>query len=280
MAHHHSKVTHSLDEASATALISMEGLALFCFTEDGEYEGGFLRNGHHQFSLVVKGLGPRPIHVGGDGDIRIEVVNPVEEGMYRFERDPFRRHTYDDNHSNDFRWIIDAEGEIHGIDLDESHGSILRKLFMDSATIYTAEVSPREFVLIRIDEAGGPCKFFGRPATKIGALVECRDGEGSGLRIITEGTGGEEIFLPQRPGVRYEITFRNLRGHQHEESDFSMYYDVLSDPRGIKYDFRLARNPGEHGAEGDPCEGSVVKHRDGLGLACDKVYLSETSGLP
>ncbi|MCA1568457.1 MAG: hypothetical protein LC803_22965 [Acidobacteria bacterium] len=118
--------------------------------------------------------------------------------------------------------------------MDEGHGSLLRKLFIDSATIYTKEVSPREFV-VRTNQAGqptGPCKFFGKPASKVGALVECRDGEGSGLRIITEGVGGEEIFLPKRSGVRYEITFKNLRPHQHAGSDFQLYYDVLSDPRG------------------------------------------------
>lgn len=282
MAHQHSTPTPDLDEGSATALVTLEGLALFCFTSQRGYVGGFLRNPHHAFGLEVRGLGPRPIHVGGDGDITIEVVNPVRSGMHRFEGNSFNRQLPDNNDERDFRWIIDAEGaEMHGIDLDEGNGPLLRRLSVNSGTIYTKGLRDEEFVRVRIDEPGEPCTFYGKFAKVVGIALECRDGQGSGIRIRTEGAGGEDIFLPKSPGARYEIKFKNLRGphHPHQGSDFLLYYDVMSDPRGIRYDFVQAVGPGDPRGHGDPCLGPVEKFRDGMGLACDNTYLSKTSEL-
>jgi len=60
MVHHHSTATTELDEANATALITLEGLALFCYTARSEYAGGFLRVDHphgghpkHELSLKI-----------------------------------------------------------------------------------------------------------------------------------------------------------------------------------------------------------------------------------
>ena len=283
MAHRHSTRTHDLDESSATALITLEGLALFCFTEEGGYEGGFLRvdhpHGHeahppHKLSLTIDGE-DYPL---GDGDITIEVVNPVRRGMRRFETGDFDRQTGTDNHPNDFRWIIDAENdEMHGVDLDEANGSKLRRLFLDSGTVYTKSVGEREFVLIRIDRRDERCRFYGRLANLIGVAVACRDEEGSGLNIHVGDR--QHIHLPRRPGEPYLIRFKNVRA-PHDDSDFPLYYEVMSDPGGVKYDFVLAADPDDPRARGNPCEGRVVKHRDGMGLACDNVFLGETSELP
>ncbi|MCA1568458.1 MAG: hypothetical protein LC803_22970 [Acidobacteria bacterium] len=43
MSHPHSKVTSTLNEDTATALISMEGRALFCFTEQASTRAGFYK---------------------------------------------------------------------------------------------------------------------------------------------------------------------------------------------------------------------------------------------
>lgn len=286
MAHHHSTPTTELNEGSATALITLEGLVLFCFTEQSGYAGGFLwldhpHGGHsaHEFSITLDGDTRGPLSSLGDGDISIEAVNPVRAGMHRFERDPFNRQTGATNHPNDFRWIIDAEcEEMHGIDLQETNGSMLRRLFIDSGTVYAESVGPREFALIRVDKSGERCRFYGRLANRVGIAIECRDAPGSGINIRAD--DAPPIFLGRRPGAPHRIHFRNARPNPHEESDFTLYYEVMSDPRGHKYDFRQAVPPGDPLGHGDPCEGLRKMILDGMGLACDNVYLRDTSELP
>jgi len=85
-------------------------------------------------------------------------------------------------------------------------------------------------------------------------------------------TDAQPFFLPRVPGQPHRREFKNVRP-PHDESDFLLYYDVLSDPWEHRYDFRKAVKHGD-----EPCEGG--RDRDGMGLACDKVYLRETSDLP
>lgn len=279
MSHEHSEVTRKLDEAHATALVTMEGLALFCFNDARHYEGGFLRlPPHHVFSLTILGLG-KPWPVGGKGDIHIEVVNPAQPGMYRYEKGDFNRQTGAHNDLNDFRWIADIEGEVHDDVLIKRRGPGLRRLFINSATIYTKKIREEEFVLIRADTTGEPCSFYGRQALVVGATLECADG--GGIRVRTEGAGGEDIWLPKRPGDPYELIFNNgcTTAPHLTHSDFLLYYEVLSDRRGFKFDLRRAV---DFGPLDTRCISQTVapKHVDGLGLACDNGYLRNTSSLP
>ncbi|MCA1568459.1 MAG: hypothetical protein LC803_22975 [Acidobacteria bacterium] len=281
MSQEHSAETERLDEASATALITMEGLDLFCFTERGTYEGGFLNlPPRHVLTLTITGEEePRPPIIV-KGDIHIEVVNPVREGMYRYEKGDFNRQT-GSNDPNDFRWIADVEGqEFHDVELHKRPGPGLRRLFIDSATIYTKEVRDEDFVIIRVDTTGVPCRFYGTHARLIGAALE--SGEGGGVRVRIEGPGGGEIWLPKRDGDPYVINFDNdcddiLPNSSH--SDFLLYYEVLSDPQGIKFDLRLADLSG---APENQCtsETFAPKFVDGMGIACDNGYLRHTSSLP
>lgn len=286
MSHEHSTETATLDEANATAIVTIEGLALFCFN-DRWYEGGFLRSQpHHVYSLTIDGIGTsssRPI--GGDGDIHIEVVNPIQPGILRYENGSFDREAGTSNDQKDFRWIADIEGaDLHDNVLDKRPGPGLRRVFINAATFYTLEVRDEEFVRIRFDKEGEPCKFYGKHAKIVGATLACRDG--GSVRIRTEGKGGEDIVLPKNSAVCYKINFKNTcpPEYQHDlakGSDFRLFYKVLSDRRGIKYDLVRAVGP-EHPERQERCQSQtlVPKFRDGLGLACDNGFLRDTSSLP
>ena len=280
MSHDDSTVTRTLDEANATALVTMEGLGLFCFNDARQYEGGFLRlPPRHVLKVTITGLDDEPRPVRGNGDIRIEVVNPVREGMFRFEKGDFHRPTHTSSDDRDFRWIADIEGEVHNQDLIKRRGPGMRRLFINHATVFTKEIRDEVYVLIRITGTGGRCRFYGKQARVVGAALECRDG--GGIRIRSEGAGGEEIWLPKRDGPPYGINFDNDCdiGPRPTQSDFVLFYEVLSDIRGDKFDLRLAA---DFGPPAELCENTAFgpKFIDGMGLACDKGYLRHTSSLP
>jgi len=88
---------------------------------------------------------------------------------------------------------VDGVHFFYPISLQEANGSRLRRLLIDSGTVYAKSVGGKEFVLIRIDDSSQPCKFYGRLANLIGIAIDCREVEGSGLNIHVGGAEGGSL---------------------------------------------------------------------------------------
>src|SRR6185503_15622568 len=120
MAHEHSKPTEQLNSLTATAILRYSGLALFYFIPKGEFIAQILRRPDHTFRFRVTKSEPNGsayVDLDGldiDGNLHVEVVNPVKSGFLRFEKGDFQVGGKK-NDKNDFRWIVDMEGSrLHG----------------------------------------------------------------------------------------------------------------------------------------------------------------------
>ena len=289
----HSIATTDLNTAKATAVFSLRGLGVACFGADG-YESGFVPNTDHRYMLQIRELGPganeatlvrpwTPI----TGDIRVEVINPVREGVFRYDDGRFTR-PYGSTDERHFRWILNIEGgEMHGRKLNlrpvTSQGvRRLKRVVIPHATFFTKSLA--DYVYARVDaknHAKERGDVLGRVAQEIGAAIECKPTAGSGIRLNFE--GGRPLDLPWKEGLKYEINLHNLRRdyETHQSSDFPLYYTVLADPEGRQYNiahveafFDKRRVP-----PGSKALGGNLYRRGCCGLACDKVFLGTSTSL-
>ena len=296
MAHTHSEVTDQLDEGASTATISMRGLGLFCFNEQGAFEGGFVRLPSHKYMIEIMQSGagssrPRLRITDLEGDIDIQVINPARAAAHRFERATFDR-TVDANDPRDFRWILDIEGpEMHAEEVSPSGqmqgegGKRLSRLNIDAGTFYTKKVSVETYARVRTDDETAAPQFLGSIAEEIGVEIECADDEGSGILITINNGSKTEMFLPKLSDVKYELRFSNdcpapPVGEKPDATDFRVFYDIISDSSGKEFDLALAVDPNDpRAADGVPLDDAATKFRDGYGLVCDQVYMGKTSSL-
>ena len=301
MAHTHSEVTDQLDEGASTATILMRGLGLFCFNEQGAFEGGFVRLPSHKYMIEVKQSGaelssPSLRITDLEGDIDIRVVNPARAGAHRFERGTFDR-TADTSDPRDFRWILDIEGpEMHAEEVAPSGrmqgegGKRLSRLNISDGTFYTKKKSLETYARVRTDDETAAPQFLGRIADKIGVEIECADdddedsSERTGILITINNGAKTEIFLPKQSGVKYDLTFSNdcpePVGEKPDSTDFRVFYDIIRDSTGKEFDLALAVDPDDpKAADGVPLDEAATKFRDGYGLVCDQVYMGKTSSL-
>jgi len=211
----------------------------------------------------------------------------VQPGVFVYENGSFSRPggSTDDRH---FRWVLDMEGErmhetkLSLVQLSTPGTPRMLRVFVPHATLYTKTLGSTVYARVNSKNVKEPSVLIGRVAQEIGAAIECRPETGSGVRIVFLG-GKAPISLPRIEGLKYEINFYNLRPNHmtYQGSDFPVYYKVLRDPGGRK--FNLAH------VEAKPSESSQVpKHREippnlyrrgCCGLACDKVLLGMTTSL-
>lgn len=293
MAHEHSQATTTLNRTQSTATVTFRGLALFCFSEQSHCEAVFLRHSHHKFDLTVIKVGPDGSETSLDHqldtsrDIKISVLNPVISGVHRYEPGEFNRKA-NIGDEQDFRWVVDVEGiELHDVDLTQQvPGSDtqvrgLSRLRLSDVTLYTKAPSADPYARIRDDAQHEPPTFFGRIAEVIGADIAC--GDGGGVFLMNEGIEESKMWLPKEGGVKYEIDISNGcsgASSPGDASDFVLYYDVMSDHRGIRYDFEIAVSRGDPRASELTLDESGGWFRDGPRIVCDPAYLGRTSTLP
>ena len=124
-------------KSSATAFVNVRGLGIACFNpKENRSETAIIRSGNHKLSINVlkpgfidgtgkDTLGFEPILsllIDETDDVSIEISgvgNPKIEGYEFFQEGDFDR-LEGDNDENDFRWILNLEGE-------ELHNAALRK---------------------------------------------------------------------------------------------------------------------------------------------------------
>lgn len=119
-----------LDQNETTATLYTEGIALSCLTEDGKCHIAFFRpveHGHgdgqqhkHNLDLTITRIDPTGEHdlpadelnLNAGSKLVLEVVNPTYPKCDHYTRGDFLRWS-PDNDPNDYRWVVDMEGEIH-----------------------------------------------------------------------------------------------------------------------------------------------------------------------
>jgi hypothetical protein len=237
----------SIDRRAATATIYSEGLAVNCFNRaEKRCEKLFLRHDAHNFGIeVTKKLNGKIVeskiyNFAPDSSIEIFGVNPAISGFKRYEPGEFVRGNADSNDPEDFRWMVDIEGELHGEKLlptktSAKNGVPLTRVFIRNAEFYTKRKSEQEVYLL--DKSGRVLKDFGKIGDVMGAKLDAD-------KVIVRATGKTpfELSLRKEKGAAYEIYIRNLRVTDHSShitSDFAEYYNVLNDRRGRQFDFRM-----------------------------------------
>jgi hypothetical protein len=297
----HAPVIETLDETASTATISLKGLGIFCFNEQGAFEGAFVRRPTHAYIIEIKEQGdasskPQTTIFEFDGDVDIQVLKPVREGARRYQKGDFDRSS-DANDMRDFRWIVDMEGpELHDEPMSaterrptQSGTGQLSRLTINAGTFYAKRVSQETYALVRLDDGSVPPRFFGSVCEDVGAEIECADAETdeeqSGLLITLRGRRTQQqVLLPRIEGLKYEIIFSNdcpdVPGERPDGSDFRIFYDVIRDSYSRRFDLAFAVDPDDPRAvNGVPLDEAATKFKDKYGLVCNKVYLGRTSTL-
>lgn len=268
----------------ATATISLQGLMLFCFDRERRCQIAVLRCHDHDLTFdVFKVPRSSPDECTGktridhqislDCDIKISPKKSRDQGILSYKDfgsafDRSDRSPTPDN-INDFRWIVDLEGEeFHDrkLELIESGRSrfieILKELFnregddyssllsnakqptikelkpiiyVNAGTVYTQAISSE--MLLRRDEEGRH-KMFGRVAYRIGIDIRCEE------LTISNGSNGSNgsnnnLNLVHSKDTLNVIQITNMcslkpRPEYPEltagRSDFDLFYDVIRDP--------------------------------------------------
>jgi hypothetical protein len=274
------KSTNKLDHSKATVRISFNGLLALCINDNRQAEIGALRNVHHVLTVDVNKVSPTGVSlfhfpVSPDQDIWIEAVKPATDGVTTYVNDQVQfNRQQDTGDPEDFRWLIDLEGEeLHNQKLAISKSEMLNpRLHISNATFYTEKKAVELSGRVTWDD-DTRWVFLGRLAETLAADI-LLDNENSEVILRS---GADSLRLKKEPGTRYEIAVRNTRsgamdmGHTRDASDFQFWYDAFQDPSGKKYNLR-------HVVEYAGARGTV-NILDGIPLACNPVFLSRTRKL-
>lgn len=276
---------------NATATICIEGLAMSCCNARDElWQFAFLRiDGHHEhkhkLELIIKEAKPDGTFVLHPSvlipletrRVRIEVEKARPQPTMKYEVGDFVRQG-GANHPLDFRWILDiGNSELPHQDLQlirPNPGRVpVTLLEIPSAVCYTKLITDRPLNLLAYPGKGANQSEIGRVGTIAGADIECEDGGSVAVKV----EGMESITLPRLPGRTHEIAFANLRvedapfcpnhiappSKPYEDSDFNLYYQIVSDQSGKTYDL----------ADANPAV------TDGGRVVCNKSFVSRFNDL-
>ena len=226
-----------------------------------------------------------------DAENAILPVNPIYMDGENFSRSDV---THD---KEDFRWVIDFEKELNNgnpVTLQRPEELVVTEMYVSKPTLYADRLlmSADTFSLVTIDPAtNGPVneapKDFGLFTEGIKADIRCQNGGAVILRV--DGPQGFQIHLPHGSAAPHEIVIENIcppkangtnNGANGEEaagttsgesngaatdfipSDFSLYYSLIVDTDGKKFD--LKRSNDDEEGEGAVCNGSSLGSRASL----------------
>jgi hypothetical protein len=197
----------------------------------------------------------------------------------------------------DFRWVIDFETDLNGGEPVELRRPTVpvTEMYIEKPRLYADPllITPAPFVRVRIDPGTNrpvtneAPEVFGFFTEGIKADITCQDGGAVIFRV--EGPQGFHVHLPHGDGP-HEITIKNIcllkAGSEEEntsadsdseeedisgdadtngtsvdptQTDFRLYYSVIRDTDGEKFDLQSP----VHG-EGAVCNGSTLGQRGSL----------------
>lgn len=229
------------DPDHATAALAIDGIALYCFTQDGKLQIAFIREPHHVLSLKIieisaageETIVAHTLNLSPDEQIFLDASAPTQATSTWFETDGFDRRDL----LKDFRLLPDLEGELHerALQLRNPPQHRVTLLTVNNAHFYVRSVfGPVK----KIQNPSGDRVNFGLIADTIGADIGLEDGEAS--RVILKNADDQNVVeLPKKPGVRYLIVFKNICDVSVTSTvtDFALCYTVVRDPNDITFDF-------------------------------------------
>jgi hypothetical protein len=286
--HHHHMIP--LDHDNATATVSITGLALGCYNRSTQnYEVGFLRHDDHALTIEVtkkQADGEDSVMlyriIDHQHRIFIDAENAVtpRDPIYTVGED-FDR-TQLDGDLEDFRWVIDFETDLNDggqVQLQPPDVPVT-EMYIEKPRLYgdTELMTQDPQFIVRIDPAtnapvaGEDPELFGFFTEGIKADITCQDGGAVVLRV--DGPQGFQVHLPHGYGPHH-ITIKNIcppkaAGANGDGSgdtgttgtgtgepgptDFRLYYSLIVDTAGEKFDIQAPPNSGE----GAVCNGSTL----------------------
>jgi hypothetical protein len=186
----------------------------------------------------------------------------------------------------DFRWIIDFETDLNeGNEVDLKPPEVpVTEMYMSKPRLYADPelMSLDEYQLVNIDPAANEDpKDFGFFTEGIKADITCQNGGAVILRV--DGPQGFQVHLPHGMPKPHQIKIDNIcppKANENEgqncggdsgtpnddpdglePTDFRLYYSLIEDTKGKKFDLKATGD--EHG-EGAVCNGSTLGKRDSL----------------
>jgi len=251
----------AIREGSATALVRARGLGIFCFNPNKKQgEMALIRDSRHTLTVKIS----KPVFVDGTGkdtihyqdvisyqaidemNVSIEVEgigNPSIEGYEIYQSGEFDRLNGADNDENDFRWLVNIDGEeMHGQRLAKNENlraasrPPVSKLFIRNGLFYARTINEKLFFeKVRKDGEGNELEKtpFGNVAETVAAKIEA---EKVAFKI---NIGGEQHthILPRIAGSPYKIEINNMDLDQETPiSDMPDYYNFLADTTGVSFD--------------------------------------------
>ncbi len=283
-----------VDHSKALVSIALDGLILFCFDAKKTLcEAGMVKNGKHHRRITITETKPSghtvevlPDDYGIDPteDLDIRAENALGNGSPISEyygNDDFNRPD-DSGDPEDFRWVIDLEGnDFHKGKLTPKLSGLKSRLFIHDGVFYTCKKT-WEFYgkkIIKGRGLGEPATFFGKLAHNVGIDIVCDKVDG---RVILESKRSRNrLALPRELGCRYEILFENsCEPHdQSHTSDFPLFYHAVNDSKGLEFDLVTAvprKHPNNTKVRFIDTQGFFV---DGDPEVCNQGFLSESKTL-
>ncbi|HXG93206.1 MAG TPA: hypothetical protein VNN73_12700 [Blastocatellia bacterium] len=282
-----------LDHSKATATISFEGLTIFCINDNHQCEAAFLSCQNHDLKLTIRVVLPNGVKLpiqhalSFDNELSIEVVNPGRKGIRFYKNGKFDRRK-SRGEAEDFRWVLDIEGsEFHDSPLAKAAApsspvaaKLTPKTVITDGVLYAFRLPDEKLAREQIHPTPSAPVFLGKAADVIGLDVFCKDGGNSGVILGNKDVPESQLKLPKVDGIRYEIEFKNdceIQAAPVGSSDFSVYYDVLKDAKGIKFDLRDVVAAGDPRATGDPFDDFPLFAPNERPQVCGGVFLGLTT---
>jgi len=213
-------------------------------------------------------------------------ITHCERGTSTYMRRGFDR-LDDIGDEDDFRWVPDLEGpEFHNRKLRIKRRSILQPtIFLSDGILYTRQKTDERFARISLNGKPSPVPL-GKFAHGLSADIMGLDGGELVLGNRSEGESPERsarclIRLPQSDYVKYLITIENecLLGDETDGTDFRLFYEVVKDPDGQRFDLRRIVETGCYAEPEDPIEGRNDFSLDGFPEKCMVGFLGKTDTL-
>jgi hypothetical protein len=293
-----------LDHTKATVIVSIAGIAISCTNrrERNRCEISILKCDRHTLTFDIQKieLHPKtrepvsscliPHSLSLDDDIAITLARPhsdevsnCERGTSKYMGREFDR-LRDIGDEEDFRWIADLEGpEFHNHKLKTIHRSRIKPtIFITDGILYARQKT--EEVFARVSAEGDPSPVpLGRLGHGINADITCMDGGAVVIsnvydKGVPDAARCPSVRLPKDDLSRYRITIEN---HCHtrddsEGTDFRLFYEVLKDPEGKKYDLRRIVETGPYGRPEEAIEDRRNLSLDGYPQSCVAAQTSKT----
>lgn len=184
--------------------------------------------------------------------LELNVRNPGNPGIsFRKAETPLDRHVADqaDPAPDDFRWVIDLEGEeFHNTQMPFHNGHLQPILIIKHGEFYTAEKVAHPTQRTR----GQQTEEFGKIAESIGVDILLNPDSELYLKFGNNGQAplsfNPEWRFALEPNTNYALTLENICNEQdpnQASSDLSFYYTAFAIPEEER--FELTSNPASEG---------------------------------